>query len=91
MVASGTPCEKSETGSFSGKRAARMRRRRSSSSAWDAWYVKGRIASDLVVPSASLLGLMDGWDVRRPLRPNVWDGTRRGCKNAASGLLTGNL
>src|SRR4051812_16379543 len=43
MVASGTPCDVSATGSFSGHRVARMRRLSSASSASDAWYRNGRM------------------------------------------------
>ena len=43
MSASGTPCESSSTVSFSGKRVAAMRARRSSSSASGISTVNGRI------------------------------------------------
>ena len=52
MSASGTPCESSSTVSFSGKRVAAMRARRSSSSASGISIVNGRI----VVSPADLFG-----------------------------------
>ena len=62
MSASGTPCESSSTVSFSGKRVAAMRARRSSRSASGTSIVNGRIVvspADLSIMTAmwsSLVG-----------------------------------
>src|SRR5919109_745058 len=57
MSASGTPCESSSTVSFSGKRVARMRARKSSRSASGISTVNGRI----VVSPADLSTVTAMW------------------------------
>jgi hypothetical protein len=53
-VASGTPCEKSSTVSFSGKRAAVMRLRNSVNSASGTSTRNGRMAAAVMIASPSL-------------------------------------